>query len=148
MRDNQKDSCISLFIIMICLVISVSTISFNNVKIYKNFCKSTKLSLNMNNNDSNNQENVVVLIPGKIKLSELEIRDREKKLKNLSEKWKLDRIKKEEYEKKTFGFSINSEILNGRLAMFFLVTGLLTEYWTKQNILEQVETIFRTLGLI
>nr|UXY88238.1 hlip [Cryptomonas curvata] len=133
---------------MICFTFSVSIVSFNNLKIYKNFCKNTKLSLNMNNTDSNNQENVVVLIPGKIKLSELEIKDREKKLKNLSEKWKLERIRKEEYEKKTFGFSINSEILNGRLAMFFLVTGLLTEYWTKQNILEQVETIFRTLGLL
>ena len=47
-----------------------------------------------------------------------------------------------------FGFSKNSEILNGRLAMFFLVTGLLTEYWTKQNILVQIETIIRILGLI
>jgi hypothetical protein len=133
---------------MICSDLGIKTVSSNIMRNYKNFCKSTRLSLNMNNKDSTNQDEVVVLIPGKIKLSELEIKEREKKLKNLSEKWKLERITKEEYEKKTFGFSINSEILNGRLAMFFLVTGLLTEYWTKQNILEQVETILRTLGLI
>merc|ERR1711966_13535 len=77
-------------------------------------------------------------IPGKIKLSELEIAEREKNLRMLSEKWKKERISKEEIERKLFGFTKNSEILNGRMAMFFLTTGILTELWTKQSIVSQI----------
>jgi len=87
-------------------------------------------------------------IPGKIKLSEIEIVEREKKLRALSEKWKKERITKEEFERKLFGFTKNSEILNGRMAMFFLTTGLLTELWTKQSIITQIDTMLRTLGLL
>jgi len=89
-----------------------------------------------------------MLTPGKIILSNNEIKEREIKLKALSEMWKQNRLRKDVKEKKVFGFSKNSEILNGRLSMFFIVTGLLTEYWTKQSIPTQIETIFRTLGFL
>jgi len=118
-------------------------------KIRKN---STKISLTMSSesakeqNDLNNQTDAK--IPGKIKLSELEIAEREKNLRMLSEKWKKERISKEEIERKLFGFTKNSEILNGRMAMFFLTTGILTELWTKQSIVSQIDTMVRTLGLL
>merc|ERR1711966_67905 len=113
---------------------------------------STKISLTMSSesakeqNDLNNQTDAK--IPGKIKLSELEIAEREKNLRMLSEKWKKERISKEEIERKLFGFTKNSEILNGRMAMFFLTTGILTELWTKQSIVSQIDTMVRTLGLL
>jgi hypothetical protein len=87
-------------------------------------------------------------IPGKIIVPKNIIKENETKLKALSEKWKIERITKEELDKKTFGFTKNSEILNGRMAMFFFVTGLLTEFWTGQTIPGQIETLLRTLGII
>jgi len=88
------------------------------------------------------------LIPGKYFLSEEEIIKKEKILKDLSDKWKKDRIQRQIHENKLFGFSKNSEIINGRFAMFFLMTGILTEYWTNRNIPAQIEIIIRTLGLL
>lgn len=95
-----------------------------------------------------NEQNINSLIPGKLILSKNEISEKEKKLKVLSEKWKKERILKEDFDKKTFGFTKNSEILNGRAAMFFMMTGLLTELWTKQSIPGQIEIMIRTLGII
>jgi len=123
-----------------------------NVQKKKKLENSTKISLTMSSesakeqNDLNNQTDAK--IPGKIKLSELEIAEREKNLRMLSEKWKKERISKEEIERKLFGFTKNSEILNGRMAMFFLTTGILTELWTKQSIVSQIDTMVRTLGLL
>mmetsp|Transcript_25482 Transcript_25482/g.58935 ORF Transcript_25482/g.58935 Transcript_25482/m.58935 type:complete len:101 (-) Transcript_25482:358-660(-) len=99
------------------------------------------------NLDSSNEE-PKLKIPGKIILSKTVISERELKLKSLSEKWKKERIAKENFDKKAFGFTKNSEILNGRIAMFFIITGLLTEIWTGQTIPDQIETIIRTLGII
>lgn len=87
-------------------------------------------------------------IPGKIVLSKEEISNREKKLKMLSEKWKNERLEKEILENKIFGFSKYSEIINGRIAMFFITTGLLTELWTKQSLISQIEIMLRVLGVI
>ena len=136
---------------MLCIKIGFRTVLLNEIKTLTNFDKRKKQTVavkNENSKESFTQDNINPLFPGKIKLTDIEIKEREKKLKVLTEKWRLEILKKEEYEKKMFGFSKNSEILNGRLAMFFLVTGLLTEYWTKQNILVQIETIIRILGLI
>jgi hypothetical protein len=116
-------------------------------KIYKTNNRFLTMD-NFNPSNSHLENDLNSLVPGKIKLTEFEIKEREKKLRILAEKWKKERIEIEEYEKKTFGFSKNSEILNGRMAMFFLFTGLLTEYWTKQNFIDQVETILRTLGFL
>ena len=46
------------------------------------------------------------------------------------------------------GFVPVAEIVNGRLAMFFLVTGLLTEYWTGVSLPGQVEEMLRISGVI
>jgi len=101
-------------------------------------------SMNIESSDNNQK----YMIPGKIVLSDSVIKEREKKLKSLSEKWKKERITKENFDKKTLGFTKNSEILNGRVAMFFIITGLLTEIWTGQTIPGQIETMIRTLGII
>jgi len=71
-----------------------------------------------------------------------------KKLKSLAEVWKRERIVEEESSRQLFGFTKNSEVLNGRLAMFFLITGLLTEIWTKQTIIGQIDTMLRIIGLV
>ena len=55
---------------------------------------------------------------------------------------------KEFEESRLFGFTQRAETLNGRVAMAFFVTGLLTEYWTGESIPEQVETMLRTLGFL
>ena len=118
-------------------------LSYHNFfsKIYKpsnaTFLNTVKLKTAKNLEDS---------IPAKAKISESDLIEREKKLKDLAEKWKKNRIRKEEYERKVFGFYKNSEILNGRVAMFFFVTGLLTEFWTKQSLFDQIETMFRAFG--
>ena len=91
-------------------------LSYHNFfsKIYKpsnaTFLNTVKLKTAKNLEDS---------IPAKAKISESDLIEREKKLKDLAEKWKKNRIRKEEYERKVFGFYKNSEILNGRVAMFF-----------------------------
>ena len=54
----------------------------------------------------------------------------------------------EESSRQLFGFTKNSEVLNGRLAMFFLTTGLLTEIWTKQTIIGQIDTMLRIIGIV
>ena len=54
-----------------------------------------------------------------------------------------------EYESERLtGFSEKAEILNGRFAMFFLVTGLLTELWTGETVPDQIAILGRTLGFI
>lgn len=120
------------------------------ISIMNNSCFSLrtlkyKLNLKMSNNGSNSTGSTQ--IPGKIIFSEDQLREREQKLRILSEQWKIERVEKEKLENRTFGFSKNSEILNGRLAMFFFTTGLLTEYWTKQNLVQQIETGLRILGI-
>mmetsp|Transcript_26573 Transcript_26573/g.53331 ORF Transcript_26573/g.53331 Transcript_26573/m.53331 type:complete len:144 (-) Transcript_26573:940-1371(-) len=117
-----------------------------NKKIYLVFMNSENTSERKEISDE--KSSLEVKIPGKITLSDTEILKREKKLRLLSEQWKKERIEKEELERKLFGFTKNSEILNGRFAMFFLTTGLLTELWTKQSIISQIDTIIRTLGFL
>jgi hypothetical protein len=111
----------------------------------KKICNK-KFFINMNSENFEKEEKPFIV--GKKTLSFDIIKEREVLLKNLEEKWKRERISKEELKNKKFGFTKNSEILNGRLAMFFLVTGLLTELWASQTIPEQIETIVRIFGII
>ena len=119
---------------------------------YRNKNVSTTTRMNMDDNlnkevlDERNQQESLA-IPGKIKLAENEIIEREKKLKSLAEAWKRERIIKEEAYNQFLGFTKNSEILNGRLAMFFLTTGLLTEVWTKETMIDQIDTMLRIVGI-
>jgi len=86
--------------------------------------------------------------PGKIILSGEILIQREKDLKLLADSWKKERLEREITENKMFGFSKYSELINGRVAMFFIMTGMLTEIWTKQSFLSQIEIMFRVLGII
>ena len=52
------------------------------------------------------------------------------------------------YESISSGWGPTPEILNGRFAMFFLVTGLVTEYYTGQSLPQQVYTLLQTLSII
>ena len=119
---------------------------------YRNKNVSTTTRMNMDDNlnkeilDERNQQDLLA-ITGKIKLAENEIIEREKKLKSLAEAWKRERIIKEEAYNQFLGFTKNSEILNGRLAMFFLTTGLLTEVWTKETMIDQIDTMLRIVGI-
>ena len=116
----------------------------------KNVSTTTRMNMDDNLNkevlDERNQQESLA-IPGKIKLAENEIIGREKKLKSLAEAWKRERIIKEEAYNQFLGFTKNSEVLNGRLAMFFLTTGLLTEVWTKETMIDQIDTMLRIVGI-
>ena len=120
---------------------------------YQNKNSLTKLKMNLDDNlnkgvieEKEFRKNYVA--PGKIKMEENEIIQREKKLKSLAENWKKERIIEEESSNKLFGFTKNSEVLNGRLAMFFLTTGILTEIWTNQTMIGQIDTTLRITGLL
>jgi hypothetical protein len=120
---------------------------------YQNKNILTKLKMNLD--DSLNKSSIEekefqknYVVPGKIKIGENEIIQREKKLKSLAENWKKERIIEEESSNKLFGFTKNSEVLNGRLAMFFLTTGILTEIWTNQTMIGQIDTTLRITGLL
>ena len=135
--------------------IFLNTSGHNQYKIFssqkKNFLTYTKMNLDESLNRETSGESEIQKtyeIPGKIKLGENEKAEREKKLKSLAEGWKKERIIREESSKQLLGFTKNSEILNGRLAMFFLTTGVLTEIWTKQTIIGQIDTMLRIVGII
>lgn len=87
-------------------------------------------------------------VPGKMVLSEEELIQQRQALEGYAEMLRKDRLRTEAEASRLFGFVRFAETLNGRLAMFFFVTGLLTEYWTDYSIPEQVELLLRTLGVI
>lgn len=86
--------------------------------------------------------------PGKMVLNEIRLAEQKKALNALGDRWEAERKELEQREKRIFGWVPGAERLNGRLAMFFFFTGLLTEYWTGDTIPQQVELLARTLGLI
>lgn len=87
-------------------------------------------------------------VPGKMQLNEVELAQQVTALTKLEEKWRAERLDREYEESRKLGFVEGAEMLNGRLAMFFLVTGLLTEYWTGQTMPQQVEEMLRIAGVI
>jgi hypothetical protein len=87
-------------------------------------------------------------VPGKVVLNEIALAEQVTALNKLEEKWRKERMMEEYEEGATVGFVGNAELLNGRFAMFFLVTGLLTEYWTGVSIPGQVEELLRIGGFI
>lgn len=87
-------------------------------------------------------------VPGKIVLNEVELARQVTALTQLEEKWRKERLQAEYEENKKVGFVQNAELLNSRFAMFFLVTGLLTEYWTGVSLPGQVEEMLRIVGFI
>ncbi|GJQ09370.1 hypothetical protein GpartN1_g1161.t1 [Galdieria partita] len=75
-----------------------------------------------------------------------QLREQARRLDELSEVWRQERLQEEKEANRKFGFTPFAETLNGRLAMFFLVVGLLTEYWTDFTIPDQIEYILEILG--
>ena len=76
----------------------------------------------------------------------MELAEQSAKLDALASKWKRRREEKEYQETLRSGFGPAPEIINGRVAMFFIVTGLVTEYYTGESLPQQVYTMFQTLG--
>ena len=72
--------------------------------------------------------------------SEMELAEQEAKLTALSEKWSKFEEQVNYEETMRSGFGPSPERINGRVAMFFLVTGLITEYYTGQSMPQQVRT--------
>lgn len=91
---------------------------------------------------------IVEDVPGKVVLNEIELAEQATKLGKLEDKWRRDREISEYEDSAKIGFVEGAEKLNGRAAMFFLVTGLLTEYWTGISMPGQVEEMLRIGGII
>jgi hypothetical protein len=87
-------------------------------------------------------------VPGKTVLNEIDLAKQVTALTALEETWRKKRaFEKYEAERKV-GWTAQAEILNGRSAMFFLVTGLLTELWTGISMPGQVEEMLRIGGFL
>ena len=80
--------------------------------------------------------------------SDVELAEQSAKMDALATKWRKRQQQNELIEAQSIGWCPNAERVNGRFAMFFLVTGLITEYYTGENVPAQVATMFRTLGII
>ena len=87
-------------------------------------------------------------VPGKIVLNEVELAAQATALSKLEEGYRKERLAKEYEEARIIGFVPMAEMYNGRFAMFFLVVGLLTEYWTGISIPGQIEEMARVGGFI
>ena len=87
-------------------------------------------------------------VPGKMQLNEVELAQQVTALSKLEDKWRAERLDAEYEGSRKLGFVEGAELLNGRTAMFFLVTGLLTELWTGQTMPQQVEEMLRIAGVI
>mmetsp|Transcript_17804 Transcript_17804/g.41995 ORF Transcript_17804/g.41995 Transcript_17804/m.41995 type:complete len:191 (-) Transcript_17804:109-681(-) len=87
-------------------------------------------------------------VPGKIVLNEIELAAQVTALTQLEDSWRKEAALEEWEASKQVGFVSKAEIINGRTAMFFLVTGLLTEYWTGISMPGQVEEMLRIAGVI
>lgn len=87
-------------------------------------------------------------LPGRKVLSDMEIAQQATALGALEDKWRQERLEQEYEDSAKTGFVPLAELLNGRTAMFFLVTGLLTEYWTGVSLPGQVEEMLRIGGFI
>ena len=80
--------------------------------------------------------------------SDVELAEQEAKLTALSEKWKKFEDLRDFETSKRSGFGPSPEVINGRTAMFFIIVGLITEYYTGQNMPQQVTTMLQTLAII
>lgn len=87
-------------------------------------------------------------VPGKIVLSELELASQATELAKIEDRMRKLR-KQDDYDAaRILGWTDRAETFNGRFAMFFLVVGLLTEYWTGITIPGQIEEMLRVGGFI
>lgn len=87
-------------------------------------------------------------VPGKIVLDDITLAKQVTALDKLETQWRKDRQQTEYDGARQVGFVERAELMNGRFAMFFLVTGLLTELWTGVSLPGQVEEMLRVGGVI
>ena len=87
-------------------------------------------------------------VPGKIVVNEIELAAQVTELSKLEEKYRAIRKEKEYEDARIIGWVPQAEMYNGRYAMFFLIVGLLTEYWTGISIPGQIEEMARVGGFI
>ena len=85
---------------------------------------------------------------GSVSLSEVEEAEVAAKLDALSTKWRKRENQQEMDKGQALGWGISPEQINGRMAMFFLITGLITEYYTGQSMPQQVYTLLQTLAIV
>lgn len=81
-------------------------------------------------------------------VSDVELAEQSNKLEALSAKWKKREDELEYADYIRSGFGPNPERINGRAAMFFILTGLVTEYYTGQSLPQQVYTMLQTLSIV
>lgn len=81
------------------------------------------------------------------KMTEMELAEQSAKLDALAAKWRRRQQQQEDDEAKRAGWAVSSEQVNGRFAMFFLLVGLVTEYYTGESVPQQCYTMLQTLGL-
>ena len=91
---------------------------------------------------------IVTNVPGKRVLSDAEVAAQVAALDALEQKWRKERQGIEFDKARLLGWTEQAETYNGRYAMFFLVVGLLTEYWTGFSMPAQVEEMLRIGGVI
>mmetsp|Transcript_66885 Transcript_66885/g.104547 ORF Transcript_66885/g.104547 Transcript_66885/m.104547 type:complete len:290 (-) Transcript_66885:206-1075(-) len=72
-------------------------------------------------------------------LSEVEVAEQAAKLEALADKWKKRDLEIQDENARLVGWTKNAEINNGRLAMFFLIVGLITEYYTGDSLPQQID---------
>ena len=80
--------------------------------------------------------------------SDVELVEQEAKLDALAKKWKRIEDEGEYEEGLRSGWGPSPERINGRSAMFFIIVGLVTEYYTGQSLPQQVYTMLQTMGLV
>lgn len=81
-------------------------------------------------------------------LNEVELAEQVRALDTLADQWRSE-VAQQKFDKaQLLGFCDQAEIINARFAMFFVATGLLTEYWTGQSIPQQVLTMLETTGVL
>mmetsp|Transcript_15134 Transcript_15134/g.27361 ORF Transcript_15134/g.27361 Transcript_15134/m.27361 type:complete len:179 (+) Transcript_15134:229-765(+) len=87
-------------------------------------------------------------VPGKTVVNEVDLAAQVTELSKIEEKYRKIRLDQEYTKARIIGFVPMAETYNGRFAMFFLVVGLLTEYWTGITIPGQIEEMARVGGFI
>jgi hypothetical protein len=87
-------------------------------------------------------------VPGKTVMNEIDLAKQVTALNKLEEKWRKERAFEVYDAERKVGWTAQAEILNGRSAMFFLVTGLFTEAFTGISMPGQVEEMLRIGGFI
>jgi hypothetical protein len=87
-------------------------------------------------------------VAGKMTMGDVDLAKQATALAVLEDKWRKERDIEDDQDVRNSGFVPKAEIINGRSAMFFVVVGLLTEYWTGVTFPGQVETMLRVGGFI